>query len=539
LSYVSAHLRADGGDARRGWALSLRRSYHDQVVRLVDPSNSSQIPSFYDAMLRGRWKPSKNHFLTAGLLLAGDGLSIASPEASALRHDLLTDGEGTEAAAASGSTDRLGLDNSMAVGSLTWRAILGPDAWLETAAGYVPQKLAFSLQGENNEAVSIRSQTLSLRQDLTLRRQAHKLRFGFEAYQSRTEGFVSAYAAFLNLRKSNSALNVNDQKERYLLDVGRGRTFAALYAQDDWSLADGRFELGGGLRFERDGLAAQSLVSPRVSTTYRPRPDWSLHATWGVSHALRSTPLEVQPTRDGSPLQAERAIEATLGLAHRTPILRAGVSGYVKQLDNLVYEVEPAYYANGAIGRSHGLEAWMEVSPRRSGLQARVQYAWSETQQLDGTDWRRQWSEDPATGEGTWGPVYETPRWYSPIQDQRHRFGLDTRLRLRAWEFGANLQLASGLPYTPVRHVVWDGDGNAYGVVGGKGSARLPSYQRLDLRVLRYFGGKSVHWRVFAEVLNATGANNVYMQRWNADYTQQYSVSMMPFLPTLGIEASF
>jgi len=281
------------------------------------------------------------------------------------------------------------------------------------------------------------------------------------------------------------------------------------------------------------------MVSPRVTTTFRPRADWSLHASWGVSHALRSTPLEVQPSLDGEPLQAERAIEASFGMVRKTPVLRMGLTGYVKQLDNLAYEAEPAYYTNGGIGRSRGLETWMEVSPRPGRFQARVQYAWSKTQQLDGQDWRRRLHADPVTGETIWSAVYESPRWYSPIQDQRHRFSLDTRFMLRSWELGAKLQLASGLPYTPVQSVEWDAEGNAYGVVGGKGSARLPMYRRLDLRLLRHFQAKNVHWRVFAEVLNATGADNVYMQRWNRDYTQQYSVSMLPILPTLGIEASF
>ena len=539
LSYVSAHVRAAGGDEQQGWALSLRRSYHDQVLRWVDPENTSQIPSFYDAMARARWKPSPNHRVVVGLLLAGDGLSIPSPEASALRHDLIRDdATPLSAGGPSSSRDRLGLDNQLAVGSLTWRALLGPRAWLETVVGYVPQRLGFSLKGENNESVQIESRTITLRQDLSLQKDAHHLRFGFEGYRAQTDGLVSAYAAFLGLRQSNSALNVSDQKERYQIVMDVERNFAAVYAQDDWSLRDGAVELGTGLRYERDGLARQDLLSPRLAATFRPASDWSLRGTWGVSHALRSTPLEVQPTRSGAPLGAERATEATLGLSRHRGALQGGVSAYVKRFDDLVYEAEPAYYANGGRGRSHGVETWLQLTPARKPISLRAQYAWSKTEQRDESAWRRNWTQD-AAGATVWGTVSEEPYWYRPFQDQRHQFAVEARLRHRSWEFGANLQLASGLPFTPITAVERDAEGNVYGLVGRKGSAQLPAYRRLDLRLLRHFQAKSVDWRVFVEVLNATSAENVYMQRWNRDYTQQYSVTMVPLLPTVGVEASF
>ncbi len=87
--------------------------------------------------------------------------------------------------------------------------------------------------------------------------------------------------------------------------------------------------------------------------------------------------------------------------------------------------------------------------------------------------------------------------------------------------------------------MVHDAEGEAYGIVGRKGSARLPRYERLDFRVTRHFRGDRLHWRLYAEVLNATASDNVYMYRWNRAYTSQYAVNMLPRLPTLGVEASF
>jgi hypothetical protein len=89
VSYIAGHVHAGAGGRERGWAVSLRRSYHDKLIRLLDRSSTSQVPSFYDAMLRTRWRPSPSHQLVAGVMVAGDGLSIPSPEASALRRDFI------------------------------------------------------------------------------------------------------------------------------------------------------------------------------------------------------------------------------------------------------------------------------------------------------------------------------------------------------------------------------------------------------------------------------------------------------------------
>lgn len=260
----------------------------------------------------------------------------------------------------------------------------------------------------------------------------------------------------------------------------------------------------------------------------------------GIYRGLRDKPMEVLPTADGRPLRAERALQTTLGLTNRwTASLQSGITGWIKDSSNLVYEPQPAYYAPGGIGHAHGVETWVEVAPLRGPIRGRIQYTWSVARQLDPVAWRRQPNAEPAAREEFWGLVYEEPYWYSPLQDQRHGLGIDAQWKLGSWEFGARYRLASGRPFTPLDHVVEDDEGNRFGVAGGKGSARLPPYRRLDLRIMRHFRSRGVRWSVFADILNATSADNVYQYRWERSYTQRYSVSMLPTLPTLGLEARF
>jgi hypothetical protein len=546
LSYLSGQAHLAGGDARRGWEFDLRRSYHDKVLGWAGVATGREIPAFHDVMLRGRWQPLAGHLLAAGLLRAGDGMSLPTPEVRAEDFDFVGLDPASRGRAVAdlesfaALNDRLHLRNRLSLGSLYWRALLGPRAWLETTFGVVPQDFDFSLRGDNDESVRIRATTLSLRQDLTWRGDRHRLRAGLMAYRDRTERQISAWAGILNLRDTNSSINLMDLKERWEIDAVRRRDYGALYVQDEWIPRSG-VVLGGGLRWEHDGLTGQDLVSPRASLELHPGPGWTWRGTFGVYHALRDKPMEVQPTPDGAPLGAERSYEVTLGTsADLGDGLRFGAGGWLKRLADLVYEAAPARYANGGEGRARGLEAWMRFAPERSPWRATLDYTWSRVEQRDPVAWRRRPNYYARSVGDFWGPTYETPYWYHPAQDERHRLGLEVHWRRQRWDLGARYQLGSGRPYTPVRWVATDPLGTKYGVVGDKGSARYPLYQRLDVRLLRQLheGGR-VRWSLYTDVLNITGADNVYQYRYNPAYTTRYTVRMLPTLPTLGIEARF
>jgi hypothetical protein len=542
LSYVSAHLRYAEGDARRSAFLSLRRSYHDKLLQLVGSPAGRLVPEFHDVFLRGRHRASPRHELAAGLLVAGDGLSLSSPEVRA--EDLgfvAVDPASRERAvrefAALG--DRLELQNAIVLGTLQWRAVLGERSYLETTLGRVAQDFAFALRGDNRESVRIASGVTHLRGDLTWALPRHRMRAGWYGWRDDTAKRVSAWAGILTLRESNSSINLMDLKERWEIDAARRRDYLALYAQDDWEVRP-RWTLGGGLRLERDGLLDRTHWSPRLALEWRPDARWNVRGTWGLRHALRDKPMEVLPTPDGRPLGAERASETTLGTT--TDLgrgVRAGGTVWIKRQSNLVYEPAPARYAQGGIGRARGMDFWVRWEPAGRPYRAGVAWSWTRARQRDPVAWRRQpdyYATDP---DGFWHAVYETPYWYSPAHDERHRVDLDAGLRRGRWELGLRYQLGSGRPYTPVRWVATDPLNVKYGIVGPRGSARYPVYQRLDVRIQRTLRQGRVDWSLYADVLNATAADNVYQYRYNPAYTARYTVKMLPTLPAVGVEARF
>jgi hypothetical protein len=542
VSYLSAHARLAWGDARSGGVLSLRRSYQEELLHAVGVRPGGLIPEFNDAFLRYRWQPAPGHQLVAGWLRAGDGLSVPRPEIEAGAYGLLsTEGPESEAVLKRIATlhDQLELHNQLQVGSLAWRAVLGGHAYLETTLGYVPQDFEFSLLGDNRESVRIRSRTTTVRQDLTWRLPEHRIRAGWSWLRDDAMRRVSAWSGILTLRESNSSINIVDLKERYEIDAARRRDDVAVYAQDDWA-AGSRTTLGGGLRLEHDAWAGENFLDPRATLEVRATEHLGIRWTGGLHHGLRDKPLEVLPTVDGGPLGGERSFETSFGATGDwSSDLHGGGSLYLKRVEDVVYEAAPARYANGGKVQSRGCEMWLRYASHDHPWRASLTYSWSRTRERDPRAWRRLPNYRATSLQDFWRAVDETPSWYRPAQDIPHQLGLEAWVHPGKWELGARFELASGRPYTPVRWVATDPLDIRYGVVGDKGSARYPLYQRLDLRLQRTLQRAGVRWVLYADVMNATAADNVYQYRYDSTYRARYTVKMLPLLPAAGFEAIF
>jgi hypothetical protein len=541
LSYLSAQGRAAGSNAHVGGALSVRRSYHDKLLQLLHQPAGREIPSFYDLFARSHWQISRRNVVAFGVLRAGDDIELAQPELRASDFDFIAADPASRDRAFHefAAHDRLEIRNRLLHTTGYWRVLLGDSGYLETTAGFVPQTFRFSLRGDSRESVAIRSQTASLRQDFAWRTARHRTGLGWLIYRDDTSRHVSAWVGILNLRDSNASLNLHDLKERYDFDRARRRDFGAAYAQHDWTLA-APLTVGSGVRVERDRLTAQTLVSPRASLELRPSSHWTLRGTWGIVHGLRDKPMEVLPTADGHAVGAEQSIETTIGaVGVLSRAWTTGLSAYSKQSSQLVYQSAPAVYANGGMGRARGVELWTRFEPQNRPLQFGFNCTWSTAREIDPLAWRRQPNYRAENAADFWEAMYETPYWYRPMQDEPLRLGVDAAWRMRSWDVGLRLQLASGRPYTPVQAVATDPLNVKYGIAGDLGSARYPLYRRLDARISRHFDTPRVRWSLYADVLNVTAAENVFQIRYNPAYTSRYVIRMLPTLPTLGLEARF
>ncbi|NQT26264.1 hypothetical protein HQ585_12980 [candidate division KSB1 bacterium] len=100
----------------------------------------------------------------------------------------------------------------------------------------------------------------------------------------------------------------------------------------------------------------------------------------------------------------------------------------------------------------------------------------------------------------------------------------------------------SGFSYTPYEMQLVDEENNSWEeVIGERNSARLPSFQRLDIRIGKHFSWGRTRIQTYLEAINALNRNNVFMYdwNWNDGHWEQDTITLMPFIPNFGIEVNF
>jgi hypothetical protein len=148
---------------------------------------------------------------------------------------------------------------------------------------------------------------------------------------------------------------------------------------------------------------------------------------------------------------------------------------------------------------------------------------------------------------------------YAPLFDRRVDLDLVLRYALPAGiDGGLRFNLGTGLPYTrPIAsHPAYlyrlvdgrlvaqaGGDDQAQRAVilGPRNAERYPAYHRLDLGVRREFVGRGWTATPYLDVLNIYDRRNVlfYFYDYAADPPVRAGISMLPVVPTLGVEVRF
>ena len=94
----------------------------------------------------------------------------------------------------------------------------------------------------------------------------------------------------------------------------------------------------------------------------------------------------------------------------------------------------------------------------------------------------------------------------------------------RDWSLGTTVRYGSGAPRTPIVGGTKMSDGRIEPDYGDLMSERLPSYARLDARVMRYIRTPAFLVTTFAEVLNVTNRANVTAFTYDPAYTSRQPV---------------
>jgi hypothetical protein len=249
-----------------------------------------------------------------------------------------------------------------------------------------------------------------------------------------------------------------------------------------------------------------------------------LKFAWGHYYQYSIDPVQMEPPLGSNDLKPKRAIHYILGMEHQlTAGSRVRVEGYIKELSDLFVLGPQMKFTNYGRGSVWGLECFYEraASNRLNGW---ISYAYSIARRKD---------------------QLGTPEYY-PQQDQRHTFSAVLNYRFDpSWKLSLKWAVHSGRPYTPVlgaESLVDEQTGETTGYVPLEGeinSRRFPEYQRLDVRLDRFFRFQGWDLSLYAEVLNVYNHGNIYDYSYTRDYSRRITTYQFPLLPAIGAKVSF
>jgi hypothetical protein len=333
------------------------------------------------------------------------------------------------------------------------------------------------------------------------------------------------------------------------MDVAVHGYQSAAYVQDEWRLTP-LFAAQAGLRYSRAGNGGYSGWDPRLSLRYQVGDDTYLKAAVGeyrqylfrLSREFQGISLlsSIWVMAD-STAAPSRATHGVVGLETRVLGLDLDLEAWCKSYRGL-YELNYDNVTSVRIGdilRRGSGRAWGAdlLTKRQSGRHS----GWLSVS--TGISER--------TIAGLNPDADGTPRPFHSKFDRRFQTNLVYSWQLgRRWTLSTRAAAASGQPYTQVlgrgEVELQSGLRYTFNDLGSLNGVRLPAYQRLDLGVEHRFRCRSWDITASLQVVNVTNHHNVFNYFWdpegepaNSDPGVRHQISMLPLLPSLGLDVDF
>jgi hypothetical protein len=494
-------------EGRGSWDLGVRRTYADVMSRAL---GYGSLPyHFQDAQLHARWR------LGDGVTLAATAYSASDVIDTATHNDALGHwGNGMAGATIAKHVERPRL----------FGRPLGDSAALEQRISTTEfdAKLA---ESPNPFGLSNSADDRRLAGSLAVFNGSATHLIGYEL--SRQRFSYSANTAF-----GLSGLVPFDS-------ISQRQHAASVYADELWRVKPSLLLEAGARADEFDGRSP--ILSPRAAVKFWIDSNTALTAATAAyaqaEHSLGREEEPIEPIQmwvgtDRS-LPVSRARDYTLGLERWLgPSRLLHVETFRKQYTDLLLPNEtsdPSVSGDEFLvvgGSSYGAELLLRQF-ERDGFGGWVSYAYTISKRV-----------------GSDGVAY------SPPQDRRHNLNAVGAWHNGKYVLSVRLNLASGLPYTPVvGEFVREGYDPAIGryfantrqpIVAAFNSGRLPVYQRIDLSATHEgrVGRTPVAW--YFSVVNALNAHNI--AAYGFDYSSQpdrWTFPSLPFLPTFGVRIGY
>ncbi len=320
--------------------------------------------------------------------------------------------------------------------------------------------------------------------------------------------------------------------------------FQSVWVQSEWSPEVERvFQITAGARADRWDPTGEITVAPRCQFLAGLTPHIRMRGAWGVFYQFPYNVIQTAPGFGNPDLRSQRALHSILGLeGDVSQFVKVRIEGYYKSYDRSIVNYDSAEsalaaasegraFVNEGSGFAYGGELFCQVFPWKM-LDGWFTYGYGLTR--------------------VFNPLHEiNPKWYYPLQDQKHTAHLVTNLRLlKHWTLSTRFTYSSGRPETavqdwdlqldrdPPHYMIWVAE---YGSLNAR---RLEPYFRMDFRI--QYAKRLSHGdlALSLDVLNATNRKNLYVYSYNSgnppiEKPTKERVNNLPILPVFSISYRF
>ncbi len=541
VSFMNAHFMTEGtfSNNRGSWLLSGRRGYLDVLLKLVGEDGNLK-PVYYDFLGKLQYQLNEKHIFSAHFLHAGDRFRIVIDEDNDA-DTIITSYDNSYGwfNLKSAMNDRLMGSTILSIGKVTHNRY-GREFWArqQLTDGIVNDEGSFTVMSFKSEWDLEVSKRYILKAGIDVRDlSADYDYFLIDQIYASTESDV-------NLERIDT-IQTNLQPSGNQIGAYLSHRFQV---NNPLTL-----EIGG--RYDRHSYTGDEKYSPRINMACRLGENTTLRGGWGYYYQAQRID-ELSPGDRITTFQtAEKAEHKTLGLEHDFGTgVKLRIETYHKKYSELrpenrnsfdrltgfpEYEDDRTiFYRNGSTSR--GIEVFLKRE-KGSKFTWILSYALAEVEDMvDSVRFKN--VSDPS------GTVIAYNRSFPNIFDQRHTLYMDMSYRPNLkWQFNVALSMHSGWPYTGVELQSGDlGDGGtSYWLNAGERLAkRFPSYNRIDVRLNRYFDVWGGRLTAFLEIINILGKENVRGYNYSIQlssgtpYIHSESETNMSRLPILGVSYS-
>jgi len=290
-----------------------------------------------------------------------------------------------------------------------------------------------------------------------------------------------------------------------------------------------------GLRADYFSPTGRLEFSPRFSSALRVGESTTLSAGIGLYRQNLPLLLLTQDPANAS-LRTPQAVQATVGVEQLlTPSTRLTVEAYIKEFHHLpgdpsqprLFIVDELYYGYGFFTQ-HGALA-DDGRARSRGVEVVVQKKLAEDLYgLASASWSRSEYQD---GLGT---------WVDRLCDNRVILAIEGGYKPNSeWEFSARWIFAGGAPYTPFDPVQSAAQRRGILDAGRVNALRYPDYHSLNIRCDRRFHFTSSNLVFYLSAWNLYQRKNVASYFWKPRTNEQGTITQWGLLPVFGLEYEF